>query len=622
MNRDTIYHLPEDSEESTFCYDESRPALPLPKLEHTLKRYLESLKPFGTPEELERSKTIIEAFRTGIGAKLHAMLEEKAKNEKNWVAKWWEDYAYCTLRMPLIPYCVMAQPLMFETVGLDAVPENFLKGAAIFCWINMRFWKLVRTETLRPIASADKKIIFSSELYKRLFNTARIPGLEMDKIETYFKTEKEGECPSHLLVIYDGRIFKLNGLHENGEILSPQEFLLMLQQIQQKVDSERASHSGVPLLTNDDRTTWARNRNHLMELSEHNRYLFKEIEGAVALFSLDTNEPGNYSEVAARTLVGDLHSKWADKSAVMVCFKNGRMGCMGEHSCYDGTISISMSLYCMLTIYEEGIPDWSIPPKKLVQPVELVFDVDDNIRSEIIRMQEVADKMQNCVIVTVDQFTGYGKEYMKSKKIHPDSWVQTALLLAYYRLHGTFAPTYETAMMRQYYKGRTETCRSCSIETVNFIEAMQQHSKESSGATKAKLFRTAAYRQTELMNEARKGNGIDRHLFGLWCMAYDQGLPIPELYDDPLYSKSGGGGNFILSTSTLGFTINCGFVAPMCMDGYGCFYSMLTDNVWSIMTAYKDSEVTSCHKLVAAFHQAMEDIRSLMEAEDVSSNKL
>lgn len=78
---------------------------------------------------------------------------------------------------------------------------------------------------------------------------------------------------------------------------------------------------------------------------------------------------------------------------------------------------------------------------------------------------------------------------------------------------------------------------------------------------------------------------------------------------------SGGGGNFVLSTSTLGFTINCGFVAPMVMDGYGCFYSMLTDNVWSILTAYKDSEVTSCHKLRAAFHEVMEDIRTILDAE-------
>lgn len=37
---------------------------------------------------------------------------------------------------------------------------------------------------------------------------------------------------------------------------------------------------------------------------------------------------------------------------------------------------------------------------------------------------------------------------------------------------------------------------------------------------------------------------------------------------------SGGGGNFVLSTSSLGYTIVNGFVGPMCRDGYACFYSI------------------------------------------------
>ena len=219
----------------------------------------------------------------------------------------------------------------------------------------------------------------------------------------------------------------------------------------------------------------------------------------------------------------------------------------------------------------------------------------------------------------MDQFQDYGKAFMKQHKIHPDAYVQTALLLTYYRLHGTFAPTYETAMMRQYYKGRTETCRSCSIESVRFIEAME--SATVADADKAKLFKAATNRQMELMNEARKGNGIDRHLFGLWCAAYDNGIPIPELYDDPLYSRSGGGGNFILSTSTLGYTINCGYVAPMCADGYGCFYTMLEDCIWAIFSAYRDSTVTSGHKFQQTFHQVMGDLRALLERTEMT-NKL
>ncbi|XP_053679348.1 peroxisomal carnitine O-octanoyltransferase [Anopheles nili] len=619
MNRESIYYLPEGSSESTFCYDESCPRLPLPKLDHTLKRYLESVKPFGTAAELENTKQIIETFRKGVGAQLQKILEEKAACEKNWVDKWWEDYAYCTLRMSLIPYCIMVQPLLLDTVGLESIPENFLKGPAVCLYHNMVFWKLLRTERLRPVATPDKQMVFSSDLYRRLYNTVRIPGLEMDKVESHFRTEKEGPCASHIIVLYGGRIFKVPGLDAKGDPLSPQDFLFALQQLQVKVESETVTHAGVPVLTNDDRTTWARNRTHLMELSARNKDSLRDIEQAVALLILDTHCPDSFSDLAQLALTGDVRSKWADKSCGTIAFKNGKMGCYGEHCCYDGSISISISLYVMMSIAEEGIPDWSVPPANLNLPEEVVFDLDDSLRQEIDRMEKVACDMRNSVLVSMDQFQDYGKAFMKKHKVHPDAYVQTALLLTYYRLHGSYAPTYETAMMRQFYKGRTETCRSCSIEAVNFIEAM-----ESSGGNNvetAKLFKAAAKRQMELMNEARKGNGIDRHLFGLWCAAYDNGMPIPELYDDPLYNKSGGGGNFILSTSTLGYTINCGFVAPMCMDGYGCFYTMLEESVWGIFSAYRDSTVTSCHKFQQTFHQVMLDLKTLLESGDMG-NKL
>jgi carnitine O-octanoyltransferase len=115
------------------------------------------------------------------------------------------------------------------------------------------------------------------------------------------------------------------------------------------------------------------------------------------------------------------------------------------------------------------------------------------------------------------------------------------------------------------------------------------------------------------MNEARKGKGFDRHLFGLWCIAHENNIPIPAFYEDAMYSQSGGGGNFVLSTSTLGYTINVGFVAPMVLDGYGVFYSMLDDCVWMISTAYRDSEISSNAKFYDSFVSAMTEIKEVLE---------
>jgi len=122
------------------------------------------------------------------------------------------------------------------------------------------------------------------------------------------------------------------------------------------------------------------------------------------------------------------------------------------------------------------------------------------------------------------------------------------------------------------------------------------------------------------MLDARKGKGFDRHLFALWSLAYENKMDIPQFYSDPLYMKSGGGGNFVLSTSTLGYSINVGFVAPMVLDGYGVFYSMLDDCVWLIITSYRDSEVTSNKKFIDSFERSMEEIKEVFE--DAIQSKL
>lgn len=137
------------------------------------------------------------------------------------------------------------------------------------------------------------------------------------------------------------------------------------------------------------------------------------------------------------------------------------------------------------------------------------------------------------------------------------------------------APTYETALMRHFYNGRTETLRSCTNAVYEFLLA--SGNKNTTDEQLVKAFRAAVVDHRHQMDEARKGHGIDRHLFGLWCAAYENNLDIPALYDDPLYAKAGGGGNFVLSSSTLGFTPNVGFVAPMTLDGYGVFYSITSD---------------------------------------------
>lgn len=66
---------------------------------------------------------------------------------------------------------------------------------------------------------------------------------------------------------------------------------------------------------------------------------------------------------------------------------------------------------------------------------------------------------------------GYGKQFMKLHKLHPDAFIQMMLQLTYYQLHGEFVATYETALMRNYYNGRTETVRSCTMAAIDWAKS-------------------------------------------------------------------------------------------------------------------------------------------------------
>ena len=89
-------------------------------------------------------------------------------------------------------------------------------------------------------------------------------------------------------------------------------------------------------------------------------------------------------------------------------------------------------------------------------------------------MKELQEDLQMKVL----NFTGFGKGKIKTFKLSPDSFVQMAIQLAFYRLHGVPVATYESGGTRVYKEGRTETIRSCSQESYDFTTKMMDNNVE------------------------------------------------------------------------------------------------------------------------------------------------
>ena len=110
-------------------------------------------------------------------------------------------------------------------------------------------------------------------------------------------------------------------------------------------------------------------------------------------------------------------------------------------------------------------------------PEELIFTVDDVIKRAMEKAINTFNTNASNLLVLASKSVAFGKRWTKLHKLHPDSVFQLALLFAYYSLHGKPAATYETATTRQFYHGRTETVRSCTIESVKWCQAMLDSSK-------------------------------------------------------------------------------------------------------------------------------------------------
>ena len=70
------------------------------------------------------------------------------------------------------------------------------------------------------------------------------------------------------------------------------------------------------------------------------------------------------------------------------------------------------------------------------------------------------------------EYTGFGKDTLKSARLGPDSFVQMALQLTFWRDQGRVCSTYETGTTRKFVHGRTETIRSLTNEARDFCRAM------------------------------------------------------------------------------------------------------------------------------------------------------
>ncbi|NWZ72304.1 OCTC octanoyltransferase, partial [Acrocephalus arundinaceus] len=598
------------SEERTFQYQDSLPSLPVPPLDESLSKYLDAVKPFINQEEYQRTEDIVKKFENGIGKELHQKLLERAKMRRNWLEDWWLNVAYLDLRISTQIHCNIGGPGPYIEHCWPPKEGTQIDRACVNIWHTLKYWDLLRTEKVAIERSGNT--VLDMNQFRLLFCTCKIPGLTRDSLGSYFKTEAEGECPSHLIVLCRGRVFAFDTMHE-GSMLTPPEIFRQLTYIQKRCHSEPEG-PGLAALTSNERTKWAELREYLIHLDPKNLTLLEKIQRSLFVVCLDDSSPHaspeDYSELTRLGLAGDPTLRWGDKSYNSIFFSNGTCSAFCDHAPFDAMALITMLSYAEKKIIEnEGKWKGSDSVRDIPWPEELVFTVDPKIINEIGCTKELYYKKVSDLQVVSYAFTSFGKALIRKRKFHPDTFVQLALQLAYYKCHGRPGCCYETAMTRRFYHGRTETIRSCTVEAVEWCKSMLDPSE--SNYQRLQLMHKAFAKHNKMRKECEHGKGFDRHLLGLLLIAQEQGLPVPELYGDKAFTASGGGGNFVLSTSLTGYTRFGGSAVPMVQHGYGFFYSIRDDRIITTCSAWKSCPETDAEVLCRTLFQCFHDVLQL-----------
>ena len=379
--------------------------------------------------------------------------------------------------------------------------------------------------------------------YSRLFSTARIPTESGCQIA-------QDSGSRHIVVLCKGQFYWFDVMDDISDIImTEKDMALNLQVIvddAEETQIQEAAKGALGVLSTENRKIWAGLRDVLTRDEEsNNTECLSIVDSAIFILCLDYTEPRNGAELCGNMLcgtsevvkgvqIGTCTNRWYDKMQIIVC-KNGSAGINFEHTGVDGHTVLRMAsdvytdtiLRFAKSINGQAPSLWtstSPDPSKRdpnsfgdvsTTPHKLVWDMLPEL-STALRFAEtrLADLIQQNEFEILE-FAGYGKNFITSMGFSPDAFVQMAFQAAYYGLYGRVENTYEPAMTKIFLHGRTDSIRSVTLESVEFVKTFWA---DNTPQRKVDALKKATQKHTALTKECAKALGQDRHLYALYCV--------------------------------------------------------------------------------------------------------
>ncbi|CAM2098840.1 unnamed protein product [Caretta caretta] len=598
-----------------YSFQTSLPKLPVPSVEATIHRYLESVRPLLEDEKYRKMEALAQAFQQHTAPRLQKFLVLKSWWAPNYVSDWWEEFVYLRGRGPIM---VNSNYYAMDFLYVTPSPLQAARAGNTVHAILLYRRKLDREEI--PPVKALGIVPMCSYQMERMFNTTRIPGMKSDTLQHVLESK-------HLAVYHKGRFYKL-WLYQGGKLLKPRDLELQFQRILDDPSPPQPGEEKLAALTAGERVPWAEARARFFSQGK-NKVSLDAIERAAFFLALDEEAQGyerdredSMDRYGKSLLHGRCYDRWFDKSFTLVVYKNGKVGTNAEHSWADAPIIGHLWEFMLGTDifhlgYSEGGHCCGEPSPALAPPQRLQWDIPEECRKVIDSSYRVAKALADDVDFHVFQFTNFGKGLIKRFKISPDAFIQISLQLAHFRDKGSFCLTYEASMTRLFREGRTETVRSCTRESTAFVRSMMDPARDQ--LERLQLLQVAAEKHQHMYRLAMTGAGIDRHLFCLYVVSRYLRVESPflaQVLAEPWRLSTSQTPQqqikmFDMEKNQDHVSSGGGF-GPVADDGYGVSYIIAGENLITFHISSKfSSPETDSRRFGRNIRQAMLDIADL-----------
>lgn len=577
------------------------PRLPVPQLEKTVQRYLESVRPLISDKDWKIHEKLAMNFMNQEGRQLQELLLKRELKQAmgraypfSYIEEDW-DKMYLGGRYQSPINVNPSYGLVDET---DGNLEGMVSRSAAFMRSLVKWWTKVKKSDLEQ----DMGQCMAG--FARQFGTVKIPKKGSDVLASHPRA-------THIVVMTDNKYFRLDMLSPDGKQLLTQR------QLEAQLDSilnfsSQSDHEDLDLstLTAEQRDTWARIRDDLVAHHPVNAESLKIIDSALFMLVLEHRSPSDVSQRMELSLHGQGCHRWFDKLQVMVQL-DGHLSVNFEHSFSDGTVWNRWLNECWHDMRGsdsgfaplEELPEFASATKPKILEWKLSKNLVEDVKKAESHFADFSSNLNSEFLM----YTNFAKSNCKQWKLSPDGTAQMALQLAFYRTHGKIAPTYESCSTRLFHHGRTETIRSATAAATAFVKSVETGMDTN---TQRELFMKAVNHHVHMATIAQKGLGVDRHLTALNSIA-EQFNISSDFLASPVRAEST---NFLISSSnvTMPFLqyFAFGAVAP---HGYGVGYLLHNKSINVSLTNFRDSRISDGKAMKLALEYSLDTIKALAD---------